>query len=83
MSKCVERINDHHHWDVCATVEVSPASGVLSTGSSITGSSFAHFTQMLITFAFYRYVLSRIQMRRTRRSNIEVMRSLSMKGRKT
>jgi hypothetical protein len=32
---------------------------------------------------FYRYVLSRIQMRRTPRSNIEVMRSLSMKGRRT
>ena len=52
MSKYAERIDDHHHWDVCATVEASPASGVLSTGSSITGSSFAHLTQMLITFTF-------------------------------
>ena len=36
MSKFAERINDHHRWDVCTTVEASPASGVLSTGSSIT-----------------------------------------------
>jgi hypothetical protein len=56
---------------------------VLSTGSSIIGPSFTHLYSDTDHVYFYRYVLLRIQTRRTTRSNIEAMLLLSMKGRKT
>jgi len=53
MSKCAERINDHHRWDVCATVESFAIFRVFSLQAH--PSSARHsltLTQMLITFAF-------------------------------
>ena len=53
MSKCAERINDHHRWDVCTTVEKLRQSQVFSLRAHPSPARHSlTLTQMLITFAF-------------------------------